>query len=167
MAKTTSKNPSKASKKADVLVARNSQFDLRVIEKFTAGIVLSGNEIKALRLKSASIKESYILVRSSELYIFNMYIAPYKNANANIVSAISDERQRRKLLLKKSEITKITRRSREKAYIITPVKVFINERGWAKIEIAIAQKLRKYQIKINEKEKEIKRRIKDYRDDNY
>lgn len=165
MAKTTSNTPHKTSKKTDILVVKNAQFDLKIIEKFTAGIVLSGNEIKALRLKSASIKESYILVRNFELFVFNMYIAPYRNANATAASANTDERQKRKLLLKKSEIKKIARQSKEKGYIVAPIKVFISDKGWAKIEIALAQKMRKYQIKINEKEKEIKRSIRSYRDD--
>jgi SsrA-binding protein len=159
MSKAISKTSNKTNKKSNILIAKNSQFNLRIIEKFTAGIVLSGNEIKSLRLKSISIKESYILTKNLELYIFNMYVNPYKNANANVSNKNSDERRKRKLLMKKSEIKKIFKQSREKSYIITPIRVFINEKGWAKIEIALAQKLKKYQIKINEKEKEIKRRI--------
>jgi SsrA-binding protein len=159
MSKTISKTSNKANKKSNILITKNSQFNLRIIEKFTAGIVLSGNEIKSLRLKSISIKESHILTKNLELYIFNMYINPYKNANANVSNKNYDERRKRKLLMKKSEIKKIFKQSREKSYIIAPIRVFINEKGWAKIEIALAQKLKKYQIKINEKEKEIKRRI--------
>lgn len=165
MSKTISKTSNKVDKKSNILIVKNSQFDLRIIEKFTAGIVLSGNEIKSLRLKLISIKESYILSKNLELYIFNMYINPYKNANANVSNENSDERRKRKLLMKKSEIKKIFKQSREKSYIIVPIKVFISEKGWAKIEIALAQKLRKYQIKINEKEKEIKRKIENHRDD--
>jgi SsrA-binding protein len=121
-------NKNKNVEKSIVSISKNSHFDIKVIENFTAGIVLSGNEIKSLRTKDVSIKESYILSKNGELYIFNMYIAPYKNANAHI-SENFDIRPRRKLLMKKSEIRKISKQSKEKGYIISPIKIFINERG--------------------------------------
>ncbi|WNE41464.1 MAG: SsrA-binding protein [Mycoplasmataceae bacterium] len=152
------KNLNKNIENSSISIAKNSQFDIRIIDTFTSGIVLSGNEIKSLRLKNVSIKESYILCKNSELYIFNMYIAPYKNANVNVNENV-DCRLKRKLLMKKSEIRKIHKQSREKGYIIHPIKIFINERGWAKLELSLAQKLRKHQIKINIKEREIKRKI--------
>lgn len=152
------KNLNKNIENSNLSIAKNSQFDIRVIDIFTSGIVLNGNEIKSLRSKNVSIKEAYILCKNGELYIFNMYIAPYKNANANINENINC-RLKRKLLMKKSEIRKIHKQSKEKGYIIYPIRIFINERGWAKLELSLAQKLRKYQIKINVKEKEIKRKI--------
>ena len=140
-----------------ILISKNPYFDLEIIETFVTGIVLSGDEIKSLRAKNVSVKESYIVVRNLELFIVNMYIAPYKNANISIKQKI--DKSKRKLLMKKSEIRKIFKLSREKSYIISPLKVFINERGWAKLEIALARKLKKYQININLKEKEIKQKL--------
>ena len=145
-------------KKKSILISKNPQFDIKIIEIFVAGIVLSGNEIKSLRSRNVSIRESYITSKNREIFIFNMYIAPYKNANLSINKEF-DGRLKRKLLMKKSEIKKIFKYLKEKSCIIFPLKIFINERGWAKIEIAISQKLKKYQIKSELKEKEIKRKI--------
>jgi SsrA-binding protein len=111
-----------------LLITKTSQFDFKIIETFTSGIVLTGNEIKSLRKKEVSIKESYILSKNFELYIFNMYISIYKNASIN-PNINNDVRVKRKLLLKKSEIKKIVKQSKEKKYVIIPLKVFINERG--------------------------------------
>lgn len=148
----------KSLNKQSILISKNYHFDLNIIEVFVAGIILSGDEIKSLRSKNVSIKESYIGIRKGELFIFDMYIAPYKNANLSIKSKF-DGRSKRKLLMKKNEIRKISKCSREKSYIIFPLKVFINEGGWAKLEVALAQRLKKHEIKINLKEKEIKRKI--------
>lgn len=144
--------------KKTILITKTPQFEFRIIETFIAGIVLTGNEIKSVRNKEVSIKESYILSKNFELYIFNMYVSSYSNASIQPNIKV-DERCKRKLLMKMSEIKKITKNSKEKKYVIIPLRVFVNERGWAKIEIALAQKMRKYQVKINLKEKELKRRI--------
>jgi len=114
--------------KKTILIAKTPQFEFKIIETFIAGIVLTGNEIKSIRNKEVSIKESYILSKNLELYIFNMYVSSYGNASIQPNVKI-DERCKRKLLMKKSEIKKITKYSKEKKYLIIPLKVFVNERG--------------------------------------
>jgi len=134
--------------------------DYRVIEKFIAGIVLNGNEIKSLRNYQSSIDESYIFPQQQELHILNMHIAAYRYSHAVGLVQAYDTRRRRKLLLKKREIKKIINQARTKNYVVIPLKLFFNDGGWAKLEIALAQRLRWYQIKEKIKEKEIKKRLK-------
>src|SRR6185503_17585833 len=109
--------------------AKKNFRDYKIIEKFVAGIVLTGNEIKSLRNYQSSIDESYIFPRQQELYIVNMHISSYKYAYAvNLVQAHDTKRQR-KLLLKKREINKITSQAKAKNYAIVPLKIFFNDRG--------------------------------------
>jgi SsrA-binding protein len=101
--------------------------DYRVIEKFIAGIVLTGNEIKSLRNYQSSIAESYIFPQQQDLYVLNMHIAAYKYSHAS--SLVHNTRRRRKLLLKKREIKKIIGQVRAKNYVVIPLKLFFNDRG--------------------------------------
>jgi SsrA-binding protein len=133
--------------------------DYRVIEKFIAGIVLTGNEIKSLRNYQSSIDESYIFPQQQELYVLNMHVAAYKYSHAVSLAQSYNTRKRRKLLLKKREIKKIVGQVRARSYVVIPLKLFFNDRGWAKLEIALAQRLKKYQIKEKVKEKELKRKL--------
>jgi len=133
--------------------------DYKIIEKFVAGIVLTGNEIKSLRSYQASISEAYIFSQQQELYITNMHIATYKYSYAINLAQSLDTKRRRKLLLKRKEISRIIRQSKAKNYTIIPLQLFFNDRGWAKLEIALAQRLKKYQVKEKIKERELKIRI--------
>jgi SsrA-binding protein len=122
------KNNINNNNKKIISITKTPQFEFKIIESFIAGIVLTGNEIKSIRKKEVSIKESYVLSKNFELYIFNMYISNYSNASIQ-PNVKFDERAKRKLLLKKSEIKKITKGSKEKKYSIIPLKVFVSERG--------------------------------------
>ncbi len=140
------------------VVARNRQFGLEKIEQFTAGIVLTGNEIKSVRLGSASIKGAYVLARDGEMFIFNMHIASYRNANS-MTNGSLDTVRRRKILLKKSEIKKLSKFTKEKGLVITPMELFISHNGWAKLQLQLSRKLKKYQIKNDLKEKDLRRQM--------
>lgn len=137
--------------------AKKNLRDYKIIEKFVAGLVLTGNEIKALRNNQVSMGEAYVLPQQKELYINNLIIAAYKYAASNLAKV--DTRRKRKLLLKRREINKLIGTMKAKSYVLIPLQLFITNRGWAKLEIALAQHLRKYQIKEKVKEKEIKRRL--------
>src|SRR4051812_31838857 len=134
--------------------AKKNYHDYKIIEKFVAGIVLTGNEIKSVRNNQLSISEAYVLRQNKELYIINMHIAIYKYSRDSKLVGVNT-RQRRKLLLKRKEIDKIIRELKAKNYAFIPLQLFFNNRGWVKIEIALAQHLRKYQIKEKVKEKEL------------
>ncbi|MDR1670793.1 MAG: SsrA-binding protein SmpB [Spiroplasmataceae bacterium] len=137
--------------------AKKNLHDYKLIERFTAGMVLTGGEIKSLRNHQTSINEAYVLSQQQELYVVNMNVAAYKNSRIGRLS--NDPRRKRKLLLKKKEINELVGAMKAKNYVIVPIRLFINERGWAKLEIALAQHLRKYQIKEKVKEKEIERNL--------
>src|SRR3954452_12284638 len=139
--------------------AKKNYRDYKIIEKFVAGIVLTGNEIKSLHNHQISISEAYVFPHQKELYIANMHIAAYKYSHASDLAKAHNTRRRRKLLLKRKEIDKIIRELKSKNYTFIPLQLFLNNRGWAKIEIALAQHLRKYQIKEKVKEKELNRKL--------
>ncbi|WNE40187.1 MAG: SsrA-binding protein [Mycoplasmataceae bacterium] len=145
--------------------AKKNLHDYKIIERFTAGMVLTGGEIKSLRNNQASISEAYVGSQQQELYIINMHVASYKNAPIRN-SKNNDTRRKRKLLLNKKEINELIGIMKAKNYVLVPLQLFITEKGWAKLEIALAQHLRKYQIKEKVKEKEIDRslRKRDYFD---
>ena len=138
--------------------AKKNFRDYKIIERVVAGMALTGNEIKSLRSHQVSINEAYVLPQHNELYIINMHIATYSHAS-DLVKV--DPRRKRKLLLKRREINKLTGTMKAKSYVLIPLQLFINDKGWAKLEIALAQSLRKYQIKEKIKEKEIKRKLRE------
>ena len=137
--------------------AKKNLRDYKIIERFVAGIVLTGDEIKSLRNRQVSINEAYVLPQQNELYVFNMNITAYSHASGFTKSR--DTRRKRKLLLKRREINKLIGTMKAKNYVLIPLQLFITKKGWAKLEIAFAQHLRKYQIKEKIKEREIKRKL--------
>lgn len=106
-----------------------------LLEEFTAGMVLSGSEIKSIRAGKANIAESYCRFRGQELMVVNMSISPYSNAGY----AQHEERRERKLLLHQTELAKIRRKLKDTGMTIVPVRLFISEKGWAKLTIALAR----------------------------
>ncbi len=136
------------------IVIRNKKasHDYEFLEKFTAGIKLTGTEIKSIRLGKAALADSYCFFRENELYIRGMHIAEYYWGNLNN----HDPLRERKLLLKRKELNKIERKVKETGLTIIVIRVFINERGLAKAEIALARGKREY-----DKRESIKRRDSD------
>ena len=114
---------------------KRASFDYELLDTFNAGIVLSGTEIKSIRLGKAGLNDSFCYVNNGEVWIKNMYIAEYFYGSYNNHSSRRD----RKLLLNRKEIAKIERASRESGFSIIPTRVFINDKGLAKVTIAIAK----------------------------
>ena len=116
---------------------RNKKAEYRyfLIERFTAGMVLNGPEIKSIRAGKANIAEAYCKIMKNELYVINMNIAAYTNAGYVKIN----ERRERKLLLNQTELNKIHRKLKDVGITVVPVHLFINEKGWAKLEIALAK----------------------------
>ncbi|HBE41123.1 MAG TPA: SsrA-binding protein [Bacteroidales bacterium] len=146
---------------ADIVIRnKKASHDFEFIEKFIAGIKLTGTEIKSIRLGKAAVADSYCLFRDKELFIKGMHIAEYYWGNLNN----HDPLRERKLLLTRRELNKIERKVKETGLTIIVIKVFINEKGLAKAEIALARGKKEYDkretIKRKDTERELDRYIK-------
>ena len=119
---------------------KRATFDYELLETFTAGIALTGTEIKSIRLGKASLVDTYCIVERKEVWVKNMYIAEYFYGTYNNHSTRRD----RKLLLNRKEIRKIDVAAKNSGFTIIPVRLFINERGLVKIVIAIAKGKKEY-----------------------
>ena len=127
--------------KGDIIIKnKKASHDYEFLEKFIAGIQLSGTEIKSIRLGKATIADSYCFLNKGELFIKGMHIAEYWWGNLNN----HDPLRERKLLLTKRELRKIERKIKETGLTIIVLKVFINDRGLAKAEIAISKGKKEY-----------------------
>ncbi|MDD5817666.1 MAG: SsrA-binding protein SmpB [bacterium] len=132
---------------------RRASFDYEIIETFDAGIVLTGTEIKSIRQGKAGLTDTYCLVINGELWVKNMYIAEYSQGSYNNHLTHRD----RKLLLNKKEIQKIAKAAEQPGFSIVPLRVFLNDRGFAKIVIAIARGKKLFDKRQSIKEREDKR----------
>jgi SsrA-binding protein len=137
------------------IVNRKAKFEYEFLSELEVGIILSGTEIKSIRAGEANIKEAYCLFMRGELYIRNMFVAEYKYGTSNN----HDVRRDRKLLLKKSELTKFLKKVKEKGMTIVPYRIYINDRGFAKLDIALATGKRSYDKRASLKEKDNKREM--------
>ncbi|HHH54493.1 MAG TPA: SsrA-binding protein SmpB [Bacteroidetes bacterium] len=133
---------------------KKASFEYHLLQTFESGIVLSGTEVKSIREGKANINEAYChFDKNGELWIKNMHISEYK-----LGTYYNHETKRdRKLLLKKSELKKLQRKVNEKGLTIVPTKVYFNERGLVKIEIALAQGKRAFDKRHSIKDKDMKR----------
>lgn len=134
---------------------KRATFDYEIIDTYTAGIVLTGTEIKSIRLGKAGLTDSFCFENNGELWIKNMYIGEYFYGTYNNHSARRD----RKLLLNKKEINEIGKASKESGFSIIPLRVFINERGLAKVVVALCKGKKEYDKRQSIKEREDKREI--------
>ena len=132
---------------------RRASFDYEIIETFDAGIVLTGTEIKSIRQGKAGLTDTYCLVINGELRVKNMYIAEYSQGSYNNHLTHRD----RKLLLNKKEIQKIAKAAEQPGFSIVPLRVFLNDRGFAKMVIAIARGKKLFDKRQSIKEREDKR----------
>lgn len=145
------------SKSAYKLISNNKKafYDYFIEEKFEAGIVLVGTEVKSIRNNSVSLKDSYVQIENGEVFIIGMNIPLYTNGNI-----FNHEPKRdRKLLLNKSEIRKLKQKIDVDGYTIVPTKIYINERNLVKIEIGIAKGKKNYDKRESIKNKDIQRQI--------
>jgi len=135
---------------------KRATFDYELLETFTAGIVLTGTEIKSIRLGKVSLVDTYCLVERKELWVKNMYIAEYFYGTYNNHSTRRD----RKLLLNKKEIRKIDLTAKNSGFTVIPVRLFMNERGLVKLVIAIAKGKKEYDKRNAIRERDDKREMK-------
>jgi SsrA-binding protein len=143
----------------DILIKnKRAAFNFELLDRFTAGIVLTGTEIKSIRLGKASLSDSYALMIKGELWIKNLQISEYDNGSYNN----HNPRRDRKLLLTKRDLRKIERLTRETGFTVVPLKLFINEKGWAKLEIAVAKGKKAHDKRESIKEKDDRRQMDRY-----
>lgn len=134
---------------------KRAAFDYVLLETFTAGIVLTGTEIKSIRLGKASLVDTFCIVEKGELWVKNMYIAEYFYGTYNNHAARRD----RKLLLTKRELHKIEGAARNSGFTVIPTKLFINERGLAKLIVAIAKGKKEYDKRDSIRERDDRREM--------
>lgn len=141
---------------------RKARFDYFLEERYEAGLVLLGTEIKALREHAVNIKDAYVIIKNDEAYILNMNIAEYSKGNL----FNHDPVRTRKLLLHKKEILKMKQKVQEAGYTLIPTKVYLTK-GRAKVEIAVAKGKHKYDKREDEKKKAIEKSIRQYSKERY
>lgn len=132
---------------------KRATFDYELTDVYTAGIVLTGTEIKSIRLGKASLVDTFCFVNKSELWVKNMYVAEYFYGTYNNHVARRD----RKLLLTKRELAKIESASKNSGFTIVPIRLFINDKGLAKIVVAIAKGKKEYDKRDSIRERDDKR----------
>lgn len=142
-----------------VATNRKASFDYFLEDKFEAGIVLVGSEVKSLRNKEVSLLDTFVMIRDGQVYLKNLYIKPYEKTT----SFIPNERKDRKLLLHKNEILKLQRAVNEKGYAIVPTKIYFKGH-LVKVEIALGKGKKLYDkreaIKKRQTDREISRELK-------
>ncbi|MCF0180428.1 MAG: SsrA-binding protein SmpB [Bacteroidales bacterium] len=132
---------------------KRATFDYEVLETFTAGIVLTGTEIKSLRAGKAGLTDSFCIFDRGELWTKNVYIAEYFYGTYNNHNSHRD----RKLLLNKKELRGLAADSKEPGLTIVPLRLFINDNGLAKMEIALCKGKKEYDKRETLKDKEDRR----------
>ncbi len=132
---------------------KRAEFDFNLIDTYTAGIVLTGTEIKSIRQGKASLVDTYCIFIQGELWVKNMYVALYKQGSYNNHT----ERRDRKLLLNRKELRHLQSDTKSPGFTIVPTLLHIDENGFAKLDIALARGKKEYDKRNTLKEKEDRR----------
>jgi SsrA-binding protein len=134
---------------------RQATFEFELLDKYVAGLVLMGTEIKSIREGKVNLQDGYCYFNNGELFVKGINITPYAQG-----THYNHEAQReRKLLLKKTEIGKLETKVEEKGLTLIPVRLFINDRGFAKLEIALARGKKLHDKRESIKERDVKREL--------
>jgi SsrA-binding protein len=137
------------------ILNKRAKFDYEFLEKYDAGIVLTGTEIKSIRLGKASITESFCEFHDGELFVINSHIEEYLYGTHYNHKAKSE----RKLLLNKKELKSLEKSMQNKGLTIIPLRLYVNEKGYAKMEIALCKGKKTYDKRETIKDRETKREI--------
>ncbi|MCM1451921.1 MAG: SsrA-binding protein SmpB [Clostridium sp.] len=132
---------------------KRAKYDYEIVDTFTAGLVLTGTEIKSIRQGRASLADTFCYVDNGQVWVKNMHIAEYFYGSYNNHAA----RRERKLLLNRKEIRELEKSGKEAGFTIVPLRLFISERGFAKLVIGIARGKKEYDKRQSIKEREDKR----------
>lgn len=134
---------------------KKAHFNYEIGDTYTAGMVLTGTEIKSIRDGKANLTDSYCVVDNGEVWVKNMHVSEYFYGSYNNHSVKRD----RKLLLNKKEISKLQKAADEPGFTIVPIRIFINDRGFAKLVIGVGRGKKQYDKRQSIKEREDKRNI--------
>lgn len=134
---------------------RRAFHDYFVEDRLEAGIVLAGPEVKSVRAHQVSLQEAFVEIREGEVWVRGMRIAPYQAGSAHQEQPPS---RPRKLLLRRREIASLERRVRQKGYTLIPLRMYFNDRGYAKVEIGLCRGKRLYDKREAIKERDERRR---------
>ena len=137
---------------------RSAYYEFFIDDTFTAGMVLTGTEVKSLREGKASFNDSFCILHKGEVWLKSLHIAEYTHGSTNN----HDPLRERKLLLHKREIKKIDAKMREKGYTIVPLRIFFSEKNLVKIEIGLAKGKKLHDKRQSIKQKEVEREMKRY-----
>ena len=132
---------------------KKASFEFEFIDKYVAGIVLQGSEIKSIRDGKVNLQASYCIVRNDEMFVRELHISPYEQASY----LNHDPKRERKLLMSKREISKLQSKSQEKGLTIVPVRLFVTNKGLAKLEVALAKGKKVHDKRHDIKERDIKK----------
>lgn len=134
---------------------KRATFDYEIIDVLTAGLVLTGTEIKSLRSGKANLTDSFCIIEKDEAFVRNMHISEYeKGGHYN-----HDPKRQRKLLLNRQEINKWHSKLKEKGLTMVPLKLFINQKGLAKLDVGLGRGKKTYDKRDSLKEKDAKRQM--------
>ena len=151
----------KAAQHKVVATNRKAYHDYFIEEKFEAGIVLTGTEVKSLRDGRANLQDSYANVKDGEAFLYHCHISPYSHGNV----MNHDPLRVRKLLLHKKEINKLLGKTQQKGLTLVPLRIYFSERGKVKVELGLAKGKKQYDrresIKAREAGREVERAIKE------
>ena len=134
---------------------RKARFEYEILDKYVAGIKLAGTEIKAIRQGKASIAESFCEFQNNELFVINMHVEEYSHAT----HFNHNPKSERKLLMQRRELRKLEKEVKNSGLTIIPLRVFINDRGLAKMQIALAKGKKLYDKRETIKDRESKRKL--------
>jgi SsrA-binding protein len=134
---------------------RQAGFEYELLDKYVAGMVLTGTEIKSIREGKVNLQDGYCYFNNGELYVKAVNITPYAQGTHYNHEATRE----RKLLLKRSELRKIETRTEEKGLTLVPTRLFLNDRGLAKLEIALAKGKKLFDKRASIKDREAKREL--------
>ena len=145
------------SQKSVIIHNKKASFEYHLLQSYTAGIMLTGTEVKSIREGKASLSEAFCLLTNSELWVKNMHISEFKQGSYNN----HEPKRLRKLLLNKAELRKLESKLKEKGTTLIPVKLYFNERGFAKLDISLARGKKTFDkwedLKKKDQEREIRR----------
>lgn len=134
---------------------KQAHFQYELIDKFVAGIVLKGTEIKSIREGKVNLQDGYCYMNNGELFAKGINISPYEQGTHYNHEAARE----RKLLIKRSELRKLDGKVEEKGFTLVPIRLFINERGLAKLEIALARGKKLHDKRESIKDRDVKREL--------
>lgn len=134
---------------------RRASFEYHFVQVFEAGIMLTGTEIKSIRQGAANLSDAFCVFKKGELFVRNLFIAEYELGNVHN----HETRRIRKLLLRSSELRKLEKKVKERGLTIVPTRLYVNQRGLAKLEIALAQGKKSYDKRESLKTKDQSREL--------